>query len=102
MIAGLLFELEVGVAYEAEMAAFLEGEFAALVRPIPTTDWSTVRFDPTRFGVLVAYDADVGEQTHIGDAIAERLAAALGDRLSQPPVVRGFDVLATAAPVELR
>jgi hypothetical protein len=96
---GLLFRLTATGSTEDDVARALEDGPPVGLADLPLTAWYAVRFDMTRFGVLVAFRDRDGQEAHVGDRVASWLRDDLAPLLGAPPEVEGFDVLtATGAP----
>jgi hypothetical protein len=99
---GLLFRLTATGSTEDDVARALEDGPPAGLEDLPLTAWYAVRFDMTRFGVLVAFRDREGQEAHVGDRVAAWLRDDLAPLLGAPPEVEGFDVLAAAGAATAR
>jgi hypothetical protein len=92
---GLLFQLDAKPGTEDELAAAFDVEVPAALDELPVFFWAALRFAPVTFGVLATFDLRTGQEAHIGDRIAEALRESTTDLLERPPLVRGFDIIAS-------
>ena len=93
MNVGLLFRLTATTGTEDDVSRFLESELDAAIRELPLAEWHALRFGIVDFGVLAIFDDRAGEQSHVGDRVAEVLADRADGLLTGPPEVESFDVL---------
>jgi hypothetical protein len=99
MTEGLLFRLDAKWGSEDDLARVLEDELPSTLDDLPLTAWLVLRFGTTSFGLVVAFQEEQGRAAHVGERVALALRA-LGDMLTDPPSVEGFDVLAARAPAQ--
>jgi hypothetical protein len=97
LTVGLLFELEAAPHGYGEVVRFLDegGALGDLLVRLPITAWFALRFDETRFGLLVEFEPSDGQVANIGSHLADAIWRSLGGALSDTPVVHGFDVLSS-------
>jgi hypothetical protein len=91
---GLLFTLQARPGGEDEVERFLEADLAGTLADLPLASWSALRFDPLRFGVLVAFEPVEGQEAHVGDHVAHVLREELALYLDALPAVEGFEIVA--------
>jgi hypothetical protein len=93
---GLELRFETRMDSEDEVARFLSGELPRTLAEPPVSSWTVVRYGARRFGVLVTFPVDAGQEEHVGDRIAAVLRERAGTLFASPPVVESFDVLASS------
>jgi hypothetical protein len=91
---GLLFTLQARPGGEDEVERFLEADLAGALADLPLANWSALRFDALRFGVLLAFDPVEGQTAHVGDHVAHALREELALDLAGLPAVEGFEIVA--------
>ena len=84
---------------EDDLATVLEDELPSTLDDLPLSAWLVLRFGTTTFGLVVAFPEEQGRATRVGERVALAVRA-LGDMLTRPPGVDGFDVLAARVSVE--
>lgn len=82
----------------AEVESFLQAALPLAQKEHETTAWFAIRLGPTTFGIFDAFPTESGRQAHLKGEIARALMAKASDLLSEPPIIRETDVLASKLP----
>jgi quinol monooxygenase YgiN len=95
---GLVIRLQAKPGREHDVETFLEGVIPIVNAEPGTTALFAVRFGPSEFGVINAFEDEAGKQAHFAGHAAAGISERAAELFATPPAIEPIEILGSKLP----